>query len=183
MNKLIAVVGMAGTGKSVVTEYLKEEKGFNKIYFGGLIYEKMKEENIEITPESQKEYRENIRKKYGMGAVAYLLLPKITESFKECDTVLDGLYSWDELLILKEHFGENLKLICVVTDKKLRYSRIGERADRPFNREEIENRDVTEIENLAKGGPIAYADYFILNNGNKEEMINRIEEILSEVSE
>ena len=63
MKKMIAIVGMAGSGKSIASSYL-EEKGYQKIYFGGAIYQKMKEENIEITPESQKEYREEIRKKY-----------------------------------------------------------------------------------------------------------------------
>ena len=47
MKKLIAVVGMSGSGKSVLTSYL-EDKGYKKIYFGGVIYDKMKEEGIEI---------------------------------------------------------------------------------------------------------------------------------------
>ena len=34
MNKLIAVVGMTGSGKSVITDYL-EKNGFKKVYFGG----------------------------------------------------------------------------------------------------------------------------------------------------
>ena len=132
MNKLIAVVGMAGGGKSIATDYLKEH-GWNKIYFGGAVYDRMRKEGIEITPESQKEFRENIRKQYGMAAVAVLLEEEITESVKTQDTVLDGLYSWDEYLILKEKFPE-LKLICVVCDKELRYERINVRPDRPFNR-------------------------------------------------
>ena len=103
MNKLIAVVGMAGSGKSVATDYL-QENGWTKIYFGGLIYEKMREEGIEITPASQKEYREKIREKYGMAAVAILLKDKIRESLEKNNTVLDGLYSWDEYLILKKEF-------------------------------------------------------------------------------
>ena len=36
MSKLIAVVGMAGSGKSIATDYLKEH-GWNKIYFGGAV--------------------------------------------------------------------------------------------------------------------------------------------------
>ena len=103
MNKLIAVVGMAGGGKSIATDYLKEH-GWNKIYFGGAVYDRMRKEGIEITPESQKEFRENIRKQYGMAAVAVLLEEEITESVKTQDTVLDGLYSWDEYKILKEKF-------------------------------------------------------------------------------
>ena len=40
MKKLIAIIGMAGSGKSIVTTYL-ENKGYNKIYFGGVIYDLM----------------------------------------------------------------------------------------------------------------------------------------------
>ncbi len=176
-KKLIAIVGMAGSGKSIATDYLKEQ-GWTKIYFGGVIYDRMKQEGIEITPNSQKEYRENIRKKYGMGAVAALLKDDIEKAHNENNTVLDGLYSWDEYLILKEKFGSDLKLICVCCDKAIRYNRIASRPNRPFNHMEITVRDISEIENLAKGGPIAYADYYIFNNGNIAEYIVRLEEIL-----
>ena len=59
MNKIIAIVGMCGSGKSIATDLL-EKKGWNKVYFGGLVYDKMNEEGIPITPETQKEYREKI---------------------------------------------------------------------------------------------------------------------------
>lgn len=180
MNKLIAVVGMSGTGKSVATDYL-EKKGYHKIYFGGVIYQKMKEENIEITPSSQRLYREALRSKYGMAAVAILLLDEIKESYQKQDTVLDGLYSWDEYLTLKKEFKDNLKMICVCTDKAIRYNRVANRKDRPFNHDEIIARDISEIENLAKGGPIAYSDYYILNNGDLNNYYTRLEEILLDI--
>ncbi len=181
MNKLIALVGMSGSGKSVATSYL-EEKGYNKIYFGGVIYKKMEEAGIEITPDSQKEFREELRRKEGMGVVAKILLKDIEESFEKQDTVLDGLYSWDEYLILKEKFPCALKLICVCSDKKIRYNRVSMRKDRPFNLEDIKKRDIGEIENSAKGGPIAYADYYILNNGSLDSYYERLEEILKEIA-
>ena len=180
MNKIIAIVGMCGSGKSIASEYLEKELGYQKVYFGGVIYEKMKEENIEITPESQKIYRENLRKKYGMGAVAEILLPKIKELSKENNVVLDGLYSWDELKILKQEFS-NLKVIGIVVDKKIRYDRLKIRPDRPFNNQESRDRDISEIENIAKAGPIAYADYYIFNNGTIEEYIIRVNEILKQI--
>ncbi len=180
MNKIIAIVGMCGSGKSIASEYLEKELGYQKVYFGGVIYEKMKEENIEITPESQKIYRENLRKKYGMGAVAEILLPKIKELSKENNVVLDGLYSWDELKILKKEFP-NLNTISIVVDKKIRYDRLKIRPDRPFNNQESRDRDISEIENIAKAGPIAYADYYIFNNGTIEEYITRLNEILKQI--
>lgn len=181
MKKLIAVVGMSGTGKSVATTYL-EDQGYKKIYFGGVIYDKMKEVGIEITPDSQKEFRENLRKEQGMGVVAKLLLPKIEDAYNKGNTVLDGLYSWDEYLILKEKF-KDLKLVCVCTDKKIRYNRVESRPDRPFNHEDIIKRDIAEIENSAKGGPIAFADYYILNNGNLSDFYKRLEEILESIEQ
>lgn len=177
MNKIVAIVGMAGSGKSIASSYF-EENGYNLVYFGGVIYEKMKGENIEITPESQKEYREKIRKEHGMGVVAKLLLPKIKKLYQEGNVILDGLYSWDEYKILKEEF-KDLVVIAIVCDKKLRYDRISKRKERAFNEKEIIARDVAEIENSAKGGPIAYADYYILNNSGMEQYLKDLTRIKS----
>ena len=46
MNKLVAIVGMCGSGKSVATEYFKN-KNYEVIYFGGVTMKKLKEENLE----------------------------------------------------------------------------------------------------------------------------------------
>ena len=121
MNKLIAVVGMTGSGKSVITDYL-EKNGFKKVYFGGLTYEKMKEEGISYTPEADKMMRVKMREEYGMAAYAILSLPKIKEYIKDSDVVIDGLYSWDEYLVLQNEFP-NIILLSVVVANNIRYDR------------------------------------------------------------
>lgn len=180
MKSLIAIVGMSGSGKSVATDYLESLK-FNKIYFGGVVLERVQEMGLEVTPDNEKKVREDLRKEYGMAAMAKILLPRIKESYKKNNTVLDGLYSWEEYLVLKEAFGDDLKLICVVCDKDTRYSRVSVRKVRPLNREEIEMRDLAEIENLAKGGPIAISDYYVLNNSTIEEYHERLDEIIANI--
>lgn len=180
MNKLIAIVGMSGSGKSVASDYL-ERKGFKKIYFGGVVLEEMKKRGLEVTPENERKVREDLRHEHGMAAMAKLLLPKIEESVKEYDTVLDGLYSWDEYIVLKEVFHSQLKLISIVVDKDIRYHRVGIRKVRSLTEEEIEKRDISEIENLAKGGPISIADYYLLNNGDLSEYEKRFDEILMKI--
>ena len=180
MNKIIALVGMCGTGKSVACEYL-ENIGYKKVYFGGITLDKLKEENLDITPENEKNMRERLRKEYGMGAYAFLNLPKIKELIKTDNVVLDGLYSWDELKILNNEFQNNFYVIAIITDKKLRYQRISVRPNRPLSNEEAKNRDIAEIENLAKGGPIAYADYYLLNNGTTDDFHDRLKDILNEI--
>ncbi len=174
MNKLIAIVGMAGSGKSIACDYL-EEKGFSKIYFGGVILKKLEEASLEINSVNEKMMREKLRNDLGMAAVAITLLPDIKKSLEEGNTVLDGLYSWDEYLVLKKEFP-NLKLLCINANKDIRYKRISERKVRPLTKEEVSKRDVSELENLAKGSPIAISDYFILNNLGMDEYVLQLDE-------
>ena len=179
-KKIFAIVGMCGAGKSIASDYL-EEKGYKKVYFGGVTMDKLKEKGLEVTPENEKMIREGLRKELGMAAFAIVLLPKIKELSKDNDVVLDGVYSWDEVKVLKDELGDTLKVISIVVDKKIRYDRLKIREIRPLTNIEADNRDISEIENIAKGGPIWYADYFILNNGTIEEYKNRLEEIIKDV--
>ena len=176
MNKLYAIVGMCGSGKSIASDYLVS-KGFNKVYFGGVTMDKLKEANLEVNPENEKMMREKLRSELGMGAFAIVLLPKIKECLNNGNTVLDGVYSYDEVKILKENFSE-LKIIAIVCDKDIRYNRLSIREVRPLTNEEASARDIAEVENIAKAPPIAMADYYILNNGTIEEYKARLEEIL-----
>ena len=80
MNKLIAVVGMSGTGKSVITEYL-EKNNYTKLYFGGITYKLMKEAGIERTEDgkSEKEFSEKLRADHGPECYAKFLEPEIND--------------------------------------------------------------------------------------------------------
>ena len=175
MNKIIAIVGMCGSGKSIASDYYVN-KGYQKVYFGGVTMDKLKEENLEINPENECMMRERLRAQYGMGAYAILLLPKIAKLLTEGNVVLDGLYSWDELKILKSEFPEMI-VLAIIVDKKHRYERLSSRTIRPFNEIEANKRDINEIENLAKGGPIAFADYYILNNDNIESYYKDLDKV------
>lgn len=99
-----------------------------------------------------------------MGAFALLLKDEILDKLSRGNIVLDGLYSWSEYVILKELLGDNLILLAVVTNSGVRKQRLSSREVRPLTPEQVDSRDKAEIENLEKGGPIAKADYFMLNN-------------------
>ena len=81
MNKLLAIVGMSGSGKSIVTDYLEKEN-WHKVYFGGITYKLMQEEGIERTEDgkSEKEFRENLRKKHGPACYAILSEEEIADN-------------------------------------------------------------------------------------------------------
>lgn len=181
MNKIIVVVGMCGVGKTVACDYL-ESLGLDRIYFGAITFEKLQEEGLETNPDNERMMRERLRKEGGMGVFATLNLPKLEKLVKKNNVVVESLYSWDELKIVQEKFKEQVITVSIVADKELRYSRLAKRDVRPFSKEDAIKRDITEIENIAKAGPIAYADYFIDNNGTIEEFHQRIDDLLEKVN-
>lgn len=180
--KIIAFVGLAGSGKSSAVEYLTE-KGFPKIYFGGIIYKAMNDAGIEINWESQRIFREEIRKKEGKDFVVKRAIKEVQDliSAGQHHIILDGLYSWSEYKILKHQFPGEMTVVAVVTPKHLRYSRMANRPERPMNSEEIDQRDWAEIENLEKGGPIAIADYFINNEHGLPELHEKLHSVLEQI--
>lgn len=180
MNKIIAIVGMCGSGKSIASDILVE-KGYDKVYFGGVTINKLKEKGLEINPKNEKLMREKLREDLGMGAFAKILLPEIKELVKNNNVVLDGLYSWDEYKILSDELGKNMIMIAIVCDKNIRYNRLVKREIRPLNNNEAKERDISEIENIAKAPPIVYADYYIFNNGTLDEYKERLDEILNKI--
>ena len=95
--------------------------------------------------------------------------------------VLDGLYTWTEYKILKKEFPGQMSVLAVVVDKALRHKRVAKRPERPFNAAEIQERDRSEIENLEKGGPIAMADYYVLNNSGVSELESEVDEVLKKI--
>ena len=174
--KIIALVGLAGSGKSSAVEYLTE-KGFPKIYFGGVIYEAMDEAGIEKTWDNQQQFREEIRRREGKDFVIKRVIKNIHDLINagQNKIVLDGLYTWSEYKFLKHEFPGQVVVIAIVTPKYLRYQRMAKRIERPMQPHEVDQRDWSEIENLEKGGPIAIADYFIINDGSLEQLHQKID--------
>ena len=180
--KIVAIVGMSGSGKSVAVDHLTD-KGYPKVYFGGMILKEMEKRGIEITPENEKEYREKIREQEGKDWVVKQVIAEVKDLIHagQKRIVLDGVYSWTEYKLLKHEFPGAVTFIAIITTKKIRYERVAKRPVRPFNTQEIQTRDITEIENLEKGGPIAAADYYALNDGSIEDLKARMDEILKEI--
>lgn len=174
--KIIALVGLAGSGKSSAVEYLTE-KGFPKIYFGGVIYKAMDEAGIEKTWDNQQQFREEIRRREGKDFVIKRVIKNIHDLINagQNKIVLDGLYTWSEYKFLKHEFPGQVVVIAIVTPKYLRYQRMAKRIERPMQPHEVDQRDWSEIENLEKGGPIAIADYFIINDGGLEQLHQKID--------
>ncbi|CAK0774830.1 conserved hypothetical protein [Gammaproteobacteria bacterium] len=176
--KTLALVGMPGSGKSVVTEYLQKQ-GFQRIYFGDRVLNEVKTRGLVLSPENERLVREEMRREHGMAIMAMLSLPVIRSA--QGKVVIDGLYSFSEYRLLRQELGKDLVLIAVVATRVLRYSRLSTRPVRPLTPMQAEERDLAEIEHLEKGGPIAIADYTLLNNGSQKELLNAVDDLLLKI--
>jgi dephospho-CoA kinase len=176
--KVVAIVGMAGAGKSEVTRMF-EKNGFKKVRFGDITEEEIKNRGLEPNEENERHIREQLRKEHGMSAYAKLNLPRIDASLKSSNVVVDGLYSWEEYSLLKDRYGERFSTVAVWSSQAARHTRLRNRANRPLTVEEAASRDKAEIENINKGGPIAMADFTIINEASLKELEKETERVLS----
>ena len=176
--KVVSIVGMAGSGKSEVAGVFGR-KGFNKIRFGDITDEEIKKRGLELNEENERHVRQQLRKEHGMAAYAKLNLPKIDALLKSSDVVVDGLYSWEEYTLLKSRYGDNFHVVAVWASPKTRYGRLAKRPIRPLTPEEAASRDVAEVENTNKGGPIAMADFTIINESSLGDLEKETEKVVS----
>jgi len=176
--KVVSIVGMAGAGKSEVSR-LFQEKGFTRIRFGDVTDEEVKKRGLELNEENERYIRELLRKEQGMAAYAKLNQPRIDSALKYSDVVIDGLYSWEEYISLKAYYGKDFYVVAVWSSPGTRYARLTTRLDRGLTLEEAAGRDRAEIENTNKGGPIAMADFTILNESSLDNLRKETIKIIS----
>lgn len=171
---LIAIVGMPGAGKTVAADFFRS-KNLPVLRFGDQTDITLKEFGLPRNEKNERFVREKLRKDLGMAAMAIKIESRILETATLSPVVvLDGLYSWEEYIYLKGKFPQ-MQMLCIWAPPKLRYERLGRREIRPLTWEEAMSRDVAEIENLNKGGPIAIADHLIVNDKDETVFISQLE--------
>ena len=91
--------------------------------------------------------------------------------------------------ILKEKYGGIMHVVAVYAPPGLRYERLENRAqegdlDSHFrsNPKKSQARDYSEIENIEKGGPIAMADFTIINTAGLENVKIQLREFLTKIN-
>ncbi len=176
--KVVSIVGMTGAGKSAVAS-LFEKHGFTRIRFGDITDEELKKRSLELNEENERHIRELLRQEHGMAAYAKLNLTRIDEASKYSDVVIDGLYSWEEYIFLKAYYGEDFYVVAVWASPKTRYARLGNRLNRCLAVEEAISRDRAEIENIDKGGPIAMADFTLINESSLENLRKELKRVIT----
>jgi len=158
-----------------------EANGFVRVRFGDITDQGIQKRGLALNEANERHIRELLRKELGMAAYAILNRPRIDEVLKRSHVVIDGLYSWEEYLYCKSCYGKNFCAVAVWASPETRYARLAARATRSLTPEHAASRDRSEIENLNKGGPIAIADFTIINECPLEELEKQAQSIVERI--
>jgi len=180
--KIITFVGLTGSGKTAATDYVSG-KGFPKVFFGGVMLDAMKAAGIEDTPVNETEFRHDLIKREGIEFVSTKITAELRALINagQHHIVADGLSSWTEYKMLKHEFSGEMIFVAIVSPKKMRHHRLLTRPVRPLSQFEADQRDWDEIETMEKGGPIAIADHYIINDGTIDDLHEKLDKLLVEI--
>jgi len=121
--KLICITGTPGSGKSFMAS-VAEEMGLKVIAMGEIVREEAFKKYGKMDKDTVGKYAEEIRRLYGEGAVAKLVIDRI-RNLKDDYIVIDGVRSPHEVSMFKKYY--EIILIGVVASRETRYLRIRSR--------------------------------------------------------
>lgn len=177
--RALALVGMPGAGKTLCAKHL-ESQGYYQFRFGGIIVNEVQRRGWPITPENERIVREEIRAHEGIAAIAQRALPHLQAALLQHQSIIiDGLYGFSEYKLLHANLGTNMVVVAITSPRWLRYHRLTTRQERPLTPEEAEQRDHQEIEKLEKGGPIAIADYTLINDREPQDLLAALDSLVA----
>ena len=177
----IGVVGLPGAGKSVISEVAQQLK-IPTVVMGDVIRNLCTERGLTINSDNLGELMTSIRKEEGMNAVAIRALPRIMNLDGEV-VIIDGLRSYEEVEFFRSRFLKFI-IMAVHAAPHIRFERIRrrKRSDDPQNYRAFQERDHREISaGIAK--ILALADIMLVNEGNINQLKNRLNQILHLIKE
>lgn len=173
---IVAFVGMSGSGKTEAVKYLGDTYKKPIISFSSVVNDHIDTHKLEHSSKNHKKVRTDFRMQHGMDAMAVIRKPDIVQALKNSNMVLvEGLYSWEEYVFLKENFkNTKVVLVAIWARKEIRWERASKRTYR--NGFFGEERDISELVEINKGPPIAFADYLIKNDFSMHDFHDKLDE-------
>jgi dephospho-CoA kinase len=186
-NMILVVVGLPGSGKSTVADFLKG-RGFDVIEFGDIWRQLLKEAKIPINnPRATREFTKQLRVKRGKDIYARYAVKRIKRSMKH--VVLMGVRSTYEMDYLRKNV-KDIKIIAILSPFKTRFGRLKARGkpEDPKNLADFrwlntrEKRGFMSAKREERHGVevvMKDADYVISNAATKKELGRDVGRVVS----
>jgi dephospho-CoA kinase len=183
MSKVIALLGMPGSGKSEAIEYLMTRYKWPKIYFAQPTFDEMERRGMERTQANERLVREDLRNMHGEDYYAQEAVKKV-EALPDASVILlESFYSAPEYRVFKDRFRDAFLTIAIHARPSIRHERLLHRPERPLTLTQSEERDWAQLNRLTQGTPIALADYMIVNEGTKEEFCQALGQVIAKIEQ
>ena len=181
---IIGITGTLGAGKGTIVDYLAFEKGFVHYSVRAYLLEKIRETGLPENRDSMFNLANELRAAHGSSYVTDQLYLKAMDSGRDC--VIESIRTPGEIESLREkgHFY----LLAADADPLIRYRRILFRQSETdlvswetFTANEEREMSTTDPnkQNLRKC--IEMADFILLNNGTRKDLIQQVDHVLDQV--
>ena len=181
MTRLVVLLaGMPGAGKSVVSS-LAKDMGIPVINMGDVVREETERRGLKPSMINMLRVAEELRQLYGPHAIALLTLKKLSE-ISACMVIVDGVRSIEEVEYFKQNLDCEILILAIHASPRTRFERLLKRGrpDDPKSWDEFRKRDMKEL-SWGLGSVIALADIMVVNEGELEEFISTVRNILCQV--
>jgi len=180
---IIGIVGLPGSGKSTIAEYLAQ-KGFFNIKLSSFLEAEAKKNHVTIGRQSLQDIGNEVRKKYGPSVLAQWAIKKVGTEQK---IVIDGIRNLAEIKFLKSQ--GDFFLLGITADPEVRYRRLLEVKTRVVPRWEdflkLDARDKGRGQSrlgLQLNKCFNQSDDVIKHNGSSpKELYQKIDEMLKKL--
>lgn len=178
--KLIAFVGMPGSGKSEASTVARSMK-IPVVSMGDVVREEAAKCGLPPTDENIGGIGTALRRDEGMDAISKRCVPKIRAHGADV-LVIDGTRNIEEVNYFKKQFGIDFKLIAINAPFDLRFERVKKRArsDDMTGIEELKRRDERE-KGWGFDKAMELADITINNTSSLKEFHEEIRKLLRTV--
>jgi dephospho-CoA kinase len=171
---IIEVIGGIGSGKDLVSRYLKKKYDFGFVHMGNIVRELTEKQGLRLTRKNLRETQEKYHKKYGDDYVIKIALKK-TKKYK--NATISGIRTPLQARVPKKY---GAKIILVQAKAELRFKRAKKRRRHGFAKNLVEfkkqEKEENKFFNFKK--TFSYADYIINNNGTKKQLFMQIDKIM-----
>jgi len=177
--KIICVVGMPSSGKTIVSDKAKQ-LGIFTLTFDDIVREEMQIKGIIYTKNNKRKMSEWFYKNHK--EMMRRIIDKITQSNNSDKIVIEGLISPKQIQDLKDRLNqEELSILAIHSSPKIRFERRNQNIDYYM----LDYKNIKESDNIGiKMGlseVIAMADHMIINDGDLLEFRETVKHKLIEL--
>lgn len=180
----IGITGTLGAGKGAIVDYLVKEKGFVHFSVRDFITKEIERRGMPVNRDSMTIVGNDLRKQHSPSYITDELYKQAQETGKNC--IIESVRTPLEVSELRKH--SNFYLFAIDADAKVRYERIVVRGSSTDN-VSFETFIANEQREMTSDDPnkqnlkacIEQADYLFSNDGDFEDLHQKIEEVLDKI--